>query len=190
MIEALAIWPVEVEVRQRGRELFGSFRYSSTATMSDRGKTRKERFEPGAFKFALDDPTREINLLSGHTFNAPLASRQRGSLKLEDTPEELQFTAQLPLESEQPTWMIDTVKAVRAGLVGGISPGFRVPPADVVPDAESLEPEPGNPGVFIRVIRAAVLFELSIVTRPAYTGTSIDIRGDAPQPSELLWRLI
>ena len=79
---------------------------------------------------------------------------------------------------------------VRAGLAGGISPGFLVPPADVVPDAEVLEEEAGNPGVFTRVIKAAVLYELSIVTRPAYSGTSIDIRSDTPQPSDLLWRLI
>ena len=111
MLESPAIWPVELEVRQRGRELFGSFRYGRTATMSDRGKTRKERFEPGAFTFALEDATREINLLAGHTFNAPLASRQRGSLTLEDTPEALHFTAALPVEAEQPTWMVDSVKS-------------------------------------------------------------------------------
>ena len=72
--------------------------------------------------------------------------------------------------------MRDAVLSVQAGLVGGISPAFRVPPASAVPDAEVLEDEPGNPGVKIRRIRAAVLFELSLVTRPAYPNTEVDIR--------------
>ena len=67
----------------------------------------------------------------------------------------------------------DTVRMIRAGLVGGISPGFRVPPRDVVPDAETIEPEAGQPWRGrIRVINQAVLFELSLVTRPAYPDTS------------------
>ena len=50
---------------------------------------------------------------------------------------------------------------IRAGLAGGVSPGFRVPPASVVANAEAFEPEPGNPGVQVRVINQAVLHELS-----------------------------
>ena len=69
---------------------------------------------------------------------------------------------------------------IGAGLMVGVSPGFRVPPLDVVPGAETLEPEPGNPGVSIRVIREAVLTELSIVTRPAYPDTGVATRAAAP----------
>ena len=75
-----------------------------------------------------------------------------------------------------PTWMADTVRSIRAGLAGGISPGFRIPPKNVVPDAEELVDEPGNPGVQIRVIKQAVLHEMSIVTRPSYVSTEVDIR--------------
>ncbi len=77
-----------------------------------------------------------------------------------------------------PTYMLDLVKQVRTGRAGGVSPGFQVPPANVVPNAERLTPEPGNPGVLIRDIAQAVLPELSIVTRPAYTGTALDLRAD------------
>ena len=42
--ETRAIWPVELEVRQSGRVLSGIFRYGATATMSDRGRVRKEVF--------------------------------------------------------------------------------------------------------------------------------------------------
>ena len=45
-----------------------------------------------------------------------------------------------------------------------------------MPDGERLEPEPGNPAVQVRVIENAVLSELSIVTRPAYSETDIDVR--------------
>ena len=60
----------------------------------------------------------------------------------------------------------------------GLSPGFTVPPASAVPDAERLEDEPGNPGVQIRVIRAAVLREFSIVTAPAYPDAAVDLRAE------------
>ena len=60
----------------------------------------------------------------------------------------------------------------------GLSPGFVVPPKDVVPNAEAVLPEAGNPGVGIRVIRAAVLREFSIVTSPAYEDAAVTLRAD------------
>ena len=44
--------------------------------------------------------------------------------------------------------------------------------------AEIDIPEPGNPGVSIRVIKHAVLYELSIVSRPAYGSTDVDLRAE------------
>lgn len=166
----------DLEYRQSGRTLSGEFRYGELATISDRGEVRKETIDPGAFSFAIEDRGREISLLSGHDFGQPLASKRTGSLLLDDDARGLKFRATLPPENRQPTWMRDAVLSVQAGLVGGISPAFRVPPASAVPDAEVLEDEPGNPGVKIRRIRAAVLFELSLVTRPAYPNTEVDIR--------------
>ena len=63
-----------------------------------------------------------------------------------------------------------------AGLIRGISPGFRVPPKSAVPDAEKLIPEPGNPSVMIRSLSALVLNELSLVTRPAYEASTAELR--------------
>ena len=178
-----AVWPVSLEVRQEGRELVGSFPYGETATRSDRGTVRKERFNRGAFDFALKDPNREINLLIDHSFGKPLASKRDGSLVFRDTPAALTFVATLPEESRQPSWVKDAVLATQAGLVGGLSPGFTVPPASVVQDAEVMEDEPGNPGVQVRVIRAAVLYEMSLVTRPSYKDSSIELRAeDTPTP--------
>ena len=79
--EQRAIFEVlDLELRQRGRLLSGRFPYRSTATVRDRGRVRKERFDPGAFAFAVEDETREIHLLAGHSYDRPLASKRAGSL--------------------------------------------------------------------------------------------------------------
>ena len=169
----------EIEVRRRsGRRprLRGSFPYGKLATVRNRGRVRKERIASRAFSFAIEAPDREINLLAGHSFAAPLASKRSGSLSIKDSADAVTFEATLPVEADQPTWMRDAVKAVEAGLVGGISPGFIVPPKGVVPNAERFVPEPGNPDVSIREIRAAVLLEMSLVTRPAYSSTTVTTR--------------
>ena len=86
------------------------------------------------------------------------------------------FQAQLPALEESASWVEDTVRAIQAGQMVGLSPGFRVPPRGVVPNAESLQPEPGNPGVMIRNINDAVLREMSVVTSGAYLDALVEIR--------------
>ena len=62
-----------------------------------------------------------------------------------------------------------------------------MPPRNVVPDAESLIPEPGNPSVKIRQIRAAVLREFSVVTSGAYLEAGVELRADEwPECNALL----
>ena len=177
-MESRTFWPADLEVRRAGKrpKIVGSIPYKTLATISDRGKVRKETIEPGAFAFALADETREINLLFGHSFDRPLASRRGGGLILADTPEALEFEASIAPELEEVTHIRDALNMLEAGLVTGVSPGFSVPPRDVVPDAERLVPEPGNPGVFIRSLSALVLYELSLVTRPAYEASEAELR--------------
>ena len=184
-----------IEVRRRGggggRTLSGSFPYGQLAVRSDSGRVRKERFAPRAFSFALREK-REVHLLSGHTFDKPLASVRAGSLRLSDSAKALSFEATIPAAAEQPTWVRDVVLSIDAGLVGGVSPGFRVA---AIEGAEILVPEPGNPGVMIREIREALLFEISLVTRPAYPETTIQRReGETvyPEPNreEETWRYL
>ena len=171
-------YPCKIEVRNNGgvSSIVGEFLYNDIATISDRGTVRKETFSPGAFDFVLQDEARDVHLLSGHSFDKPLASRSGRSLMLESTKAALLFEAILPDVSARPSWMDDAIRALAVGLVGGVSPGFRVPPKSVVPDAEELVDEEGNPDVKIRRINHAVLYELSLVTRPAYGGTDVDIR--------------
>ena len=208
MDAASAVWPVELELRADRRKLVGSFPYNREAVVADRGRVRKERFRAGAFSWQLrrfadlqkeigkliedsvdearrillerELAARNVDLLRGHNFDRPIASMLSGSLKVKDGRDALRFEADLP--ENPPSWIDDTMKAVDAGLLRGVSPGFRVPPASAVANAEELIDEPGGNGVQIRQINQAVLYEISLVTRPAYTESGIDLRGDLLLP--------
>lgn len=187
-------WECALELRQAGnrRQLLGKFPYNSTAVVADRGRQRKERLMPHAFRFSAEVaiPLQEaiqrgidrallqrVDLLRGHDFDKPIASTWTGSLRLRDTAAALEFEADLP--NPMPSWADDTVRAIESGLATGISPGFRVPPPSAVSNAERLVPEPGSAdGVMIREIREATLYEMSIVTRPAYRATELQLRAD------------
>ena len=176
-----AAYEGNLEIRQFGgaRSIAGTFNYNTTGTVSDRGRVRKESFSSRAFRFAIDDePTRKIDLLVGHDFGKPVASRQSGSLTIADSAEAVTFEATLPEEALMPSWVLDVIKAIQAGTMVGLSPGFRVPPTSTVPNAERLIPEPGNPGVQIRQISDAVLREFSIVTAGIYDDALVELRAE------------
>ena len=150
----------QLEIRRGGgaSRIAGTFAYNVRGTISDRGRVRKESFSSRAFRFAIDEqPDRKIDILVGHDFGKPIASRQSGTLSIVDADDAVRFEATLPDESLMPTWVLDVIKSIEAGIMVGLSPGFRVPPASVVPNAERLIPEEGNPGVQIRQISDAVL---------------------------------
>ena len=152
------------EVRQRGRGLTGRFDYNVPTVLRDRGRRRKQTVRPGAFRFAIEDETREINLLLGRNYDQPLASKQAGTLTLIDNAERLEFFVdELPDTSY--------VSDFRAGLssgafVAGIAALFTIPPASVVPEATELVPDPDNPDVDVEVISEAVLTALAVTSRP------------------------
>ncbi len=176
-MDEFGIWTVDLEIRQVGgsRVLSGSFPYGSTATVSDRGRVRKESFSTGAFRFAIEDESRAIDILVGHDFGKPIASRGAGTLDIEDVGDFVRFEARLP--DHPPSWVADAERSIRAGLMKGLSPGFRVPPRSAVGRApERLIPEPGNPAVQIRQIDDAVLREFSVVTNPTYTDAAVELR--------------
>lgn len=178
-MECRAIWAAQsLEVRQQGGRptIVGRFPYKALAVLSDRGTVRKESIMPGAFGFTLKDPDREVNMLVGHSFDKPLASKKAGSLEFNDTEDFLEFIATIPEGAERASHVTDALAMLGAGLIKGVSPGFRVPPKDVVPDAEKLVREPGNPGVMIRQLSALLLYELSLVTRPAYEASEAELR--------------
>ena len=88
---------------------------------------------------------RNVNILAGHSFDAPLGDMKRGSARVTSTDESLDFEVDLPAEADRPVYMQDLVKNVKTGRAGGVSPGFYIPPRSAVAKAESFAPEPGNP---------------------------------------------
>ena len=106
--------PGDLEIRQVGnaRVMRGRFPYGGLAVISDRGSVRKESIAPGAFAFAVEDTTRKIDLLVGHDFGKPIASRQSGTLEIQDTRDAVTFEAMLPIADLTPSWVLDAEKAI------------------------------------------------------------------------------
>ncbi|WP_299907680.1 HK97 family phage prohead protease [uncultured Paracoccus sp.] len=195
------VYNAGLELRAAGdgsRRLKGRFPYGKRAVLDAGGKGRrpkKEEFAPKSLSFAVDDPDRDIHLLVGHSFDKPLASKKAKTLILLDAPEALTFEAILTPEIQEASWVKDFIAAFLAGLIGGISPGFRIAPPEVVEKAEEVtEEDPTEGDALIRTIFAAILFEMSLVTRPAYHETELDMRSWAPPARGLVqplrrWRL-
>ncbi len=172
-----------------GVTLEGKFPYNTTAVLSDGGRTgrpRKESISSRAFAYRVNTPSdhggkKDIHLLVGHDFNRPLASVRSGTLTLEDTDKYLAFRAQMNRAVAESTHGRDAIALLESGLSTGISPGFRLPPARRVPDAETITDEgmdaaKGAFNAIIRTIKEALLYELSIVTRPAYPESQVELR--------------
>jgi uncharacterized protein len=185
MLHGGAIGALELRRSQDGGvQLFGRFPYNSRAILSDGGRTgkpKKEEFAPGAFDFSIESPEQEINLLVGHSFDKPLASKLNGSLTFGKSKTALEFAANIAASVAETSHGKDIIALVSSGLAVGISPGFRIPPKQTVPDAEEVfDEEPSEGRAIIRRIKQAILFELSIVTRPAYPDATVEMRNWTP----------
>jgi HK97 family phage prohead protease len=189
-IGAFDLAPLEIRKRGDGsRRLRGRFPYKRRAVLSDGGKTgrpQKEEFAPRAFGYRVEDPQAEIHLLVGHSFDRPLASKLNETLSLIDSDEALTFEATISPQIADTSYGADVLKQIESGLAVGISPGFRIPPKRAVAVAEKFadeghDPARGMHNAVIRTVLTALLYELSIVTRPAYTETKVEaVPGDAP----------
>jgi HK97 family phage prohead protease len=198
-----------LELRRTGDgavRLRGEFPYGRAAVLSDGGRTgrpQKEIIEPRAFAYRVNDPAEDIHLLVGHDFDTPLASKATGSLLLRDSEQALSFEATIPPAVAATTHAADALALIGAGLAVGLSPGFRIPPARTVPNAEHVTQEPNRPdrgqhAALIRHVNQALLYELSIVTRPAYPDAQVQMRNwslaDEPSDADVRralnrWRL-
>lgn len=172
-----------LELRKRASgalALHGRFPYNKRAVLSDGGKTgrpRKEVIASKAFAYRVDRPDEDIHFLVGHSYDRPLASRGAGTLDLTDTDDALSFVATITPEMQAVSYVADFLAGFAAGLIIGLSPGFRIPPTRTVPDAETVEEEDPEEGdALIRTIWQALLYEISVVTRPAYDETQLEAR--------------
>lgn len=128
---------------------------------------RHEVIAPRAFAARIQAGG-DVHLLAGHSYDRPLASRSAGSLVLTDSDEALTVEATLTAEAAQASWARDFLAAHAAGLVRGLSPGFRVSDG-----GERIERRAAG---VLRTVTAADLFEISAVTRPAYSEAQIEAR--------------
>ena len=151
----------ERAARRGARRLRGRFPYNKAAVLSDGGRTgrpRKEVIAPRAFAYRVEKPDEDIHLLIGHSYDRPLASRGAGTLDLQDSDEALTFTATITEEMQEVSYVRDFLATSQAGLVMGVSPGFRIPPERAVPKAEEVTEEDPSLGMaLIRTIFAALL---------------------------------
>jgi len=161
MLWGVASGALELRQEDGGVRLSGRFPY---ATDTELAPGRVERIEARAFA-ARVEAGEDLHLLSGHDYAKPLASRSAGTLEVRDTDAALEFEARIDAGT---SWAADFIAAHRAGLVRGLSPGFRVP-------AGGERVERRGAGV-VRSITRADLFELSAVTRPAYPAAQIEAR--------------
>lgn len=182
-----------LELRKRASgalALRGRFPYGKAAVLSDGGRSgrpRKEVMASRAFSYRIDKPEEDIHLLIGHSYDRPLASRSAGTLDIRDADDAVTFEASIAPEMQQVSYVSDFLAAFAAGLIVGLSPGFRIPPERAVADAEKVEEEDPSLGMaLIRTIFAALLYEMSFVTRPAYPDTQVEARNWSPTDGGVL----
>ena len=123
----------------------------------------REFVAPGAFKRSLQSRN-EIKLLWNHDTNEPLASVRGGSLELVEDRYGLKVKAKLP----KTTRGRDVAELLRSKVIDSMSFGF-----NVIKDAWS---ENGS----VRTLESVRLHEVSIVTYPAYTATTAQVRSIQP----------
>lgn len=157
---------IECRAEADGVTIRGRFPYS---VQTELAPGRFEVMAPGALHARAD-----TYLLAGHDFDRPLASREAGSLTLTDTAEALQFEARIAPEVAATSHGRDMLALIHSGLAVGLSPGFRV-----LADGEEVQRDGAH---LVRTIRAAELYELSIVTRPAYSTAQVEARSWQAEP--------
>ena len=120
-----------------------------------------ETIAPGAFSRTLGSRN-NVRMLMNHNPEKVLSSTRSGTLRLSEDSHGLRTEATLP----QTTFGRDASIMLRTGLLDQMSFGFSVPPGG------DVWSEDGS----TRELREINLFEVSIVTFPAYEATSAQVR--------------
>ena len=134
--------------------------------LRSRNRRFRERIAPTAFDRALAGG--DVLALWQHDTSMPLARTRSGTLRLWKSETGLHFEMQPAAET---SWGRDALAAVRAGLVDSMSFGFRVSPSGMI-EAR------GDDDVYERTLLDVDLREISIVTHPAYPGTTAQVRSE------------
>ena len=118
-----------------------------------------EYVAPGAFKRSLQSRN-EVKLLWNHDSGEPLASLRGGTMQLVEDSRGLKVTATLPQTSRGR----DVAELLRAKIIDSMSFGFNVIKDSWASDGKT------------RTLESVRLFEVSIVSFPAYEATTAQVR--------------
>lgn len=155
-----------VEVRAKDE---GGFSFRGTAAVFDQLSDDlggfREQIKRGAFKKVLDD---DVRLLYNHDPNYVLARNGSGTLKLTEEPRGLVAEADIPDLS----YARDIAVLLERGDVSQMSFAFRLDYHD--DGAQAWEEADGE--VIRTISRFSELFDVSIVTYPAYPQTDAGVR--------------
>ena len=121
----------------------------------------KERIAPGAFvRAAAED---DVRALYNHDPNYVLGRTSAGTLTLREDEKGLYFDVRAP----DTQWGRDLYASVKRGDVNQCSFGFQV----IADEWGTID------GMDTRTLKEVRLYDVSIVTYPAYEGTSVYVRG-------------
>jgi len=129
-------------------------------TPTDPDYPLREMVSPGAFTKTLRERP-DVRVLMNHDPSLLLGRSASGTLRLVQDNDGLSFEVDLP----QTTYAADLRELMRRGDIGEMSFGFDVVKDDMVDG--------------VRYLREVRLWEVSIVTMPAYTRTSAQLRAFA-----------
>lgn len=132
-----------------------------------------EQFDPGAFDHIVgrhrNDPRGSVDVLGlfNHDENQVLSRTTSGTLQLEKADRGLAYSMDLP----ETTLARDLAVLVRRGDIAGSSFAFSIRGGDA---GQSWERRAD--GAMIRTVKAADLYDVSVVTRPAYPASTAALR--------------
>lgn len=127
----------------------------------------RERIAPGAFRRAIEEK-QDVRALVDHTGGLMTIGRStRGTLRLQEDDKGLR----VEIDPPQTQAGRDVVELVRRGDLSQMSFGFRA-----VKDEWLMPGENGHEGLPLRVLRDVDLFDVSVVSFPAYPDTSVAVR--------------
>jgi hypothetical protein len=136
--------------------------------------TFSERIQAGAFTRTLADDGQDVVALFNHNDSLLLGRKSAGTLTLEEDDKGLSFSCTLPDTSTAR----DVYANLKAGNLRECSFGFFVNG----PAGEKWETLPD--GSMLRTLLDVTLFDISVVTSPAYGGTSAVARNILPDDLE------
>ncbi len=161
-IRSLPIDQAALELRQEGDGPKTITWYAALFdTLSEDLGGFRERIGRRAFTDSLQ--TREVRSLVNHDPNMILGRTSKGTLKLDVDLKGLHAETQIP----ETSYARDLLVNIGNGNIGGGSFKFRVPPDGDTWKIENLDGQ----DTLVRTVREMALFDVSLVTFPAYPAT-------------------